>query len=89
MHDKADIHRKCVYAFAEIQNPKQVLKIWFSLSQQISAEGPIEKMQYKTEIHRKFVYASAEIQNPKQVPEIWFSVSQPISAEVMMKKYVL
>ena len=49
----------------DIQNPKHVPKIWFTLSNHISAEALIENMHYKTEIDRKCVYAFADIQNPK------------------------
>ena len=68
--ESCDSPRKCVYTFADIQNPKRVFKTVFSASQHISRAAPIETMHYKTEIHRTFVYASAEIQNPKQVPKI-------------------
>ena len=65
MHYKTEIHRKVVYAFIAIQNPKQVPKMWFYGTQHISAATPIEKIHYKTEIQRKFVYAFVEIQKPK------------------------
>ena len=70
MHYKTEIHRTFVYAFAEIQNPKQMLKIRFPRSNHIAAEALIENMHYKIEINRQFVYAFVEIQNPKQVPNM-------------------
>ena len=60
MYHKTEIHRNFVYAFADIQNPKHMPKIRFSLNNHISAEAPIEKMYYEIEIHRRFVYAFAE-----------------------------
>ena len=44
MQYKTEIHRKFVHASAEIQNPKQVPKIWFSVSNHISAKALIENM---------------------------------------------
>ena len=70
MHYETEIHRKFIYAFAEVQNPKQMPKIRFSVSQHISAEAPMEKMQCRTEIHHKFVYVFDEIQNVEQMPKI-------------------
>ena len=46
MHYKTEIQRKFVYASAEIQNHKQMLKILFPVSQHISAEALVEKMHY-------------------------------------------
>ena len=83
---KIEIHRKNVYAFADIQNPRHMQKIWISLSNHIPAEAQMEKMHYKTEIHRKFVYAFADIQNPKHMPKIRFSLSNHISAEAPIEK---
>ena len=60
-HYKTEIHQKFVYAFADIQNPKQRPNIQFFLSHHFSTEVRIEKMIYKTEVHRTYVYASAEI----------------------------
>ena len=48
MHYKTEIQQKFVHAAAEIQNPKQMLKILFPVSQHISAEAPVEKMHYAT-----------------------------------------
>ena len=48
MHYKTEIYRKLVYASAEVQNPKQMLKILFPVSQHVSAEAPVEKMHYAT-----------------------------------------
>ena len=70
MHYNIEIHRQFVYAFAEIQNPKQMFKIQFLVSQHILTEALIEKRHYRIEIHRKFVYVFAEIQNPKRMPKI-------------------
>ena len=64
---KIKIDRRFVYAFAEIQNPKQTPKIWFSASNHISAAALEEKMHYKIEIYRKNVHAFAGIQNPEHM----------------------
>ena len=82
MHYKTEIHRKIVYAFADIQNPKHMPNIWFSLSNHISAEAVIENMHYKTKVHRNInVYAFADIQNLKHMHKIWCSLSNHILAK--------
>ena len=66
MQHQTKIHLTYVHVFTEIQKPRQVLKIEFSLSQHISAEAQRKQIHYQTESHGTFVYAIADVQNPEQ-----------------------